>query len=142
MLPGVEHFCTVSAENGVSIIANVSSTIVTAVLTGTGIKCALPNRLLTVNVGCPVGEYLSVANAECRVCPGNSEGTVSGLTVCPCVDGYYRAEGEEDRECTRKQLIATSSYIHLTQLACRQNCPKLMLHAHLTLKGAQYSNGV
>ena len=56
---------------------------------------------------CPVGEYLSMANAECRVCPGNSEGTVSGLTVCPCVDGYYRAEGEEDRECTRKQLVMT-----------------------------------
>ena len=46
-----------------------------------------------------------MANAECCVCPGNSESTVSGLTVCPCVDGYYRAEGEEDRECTRKQLV-------------------------------------
>ena len=43
-----------------------------------------------------------MANAECHVCPGNSEGTVSGLTVCPCVDGYYRAEGEEDIACTRK----------------------------------------
>ena len=70
-------------------------------------------RTLSNIVGCPAGEYLSVANAECRVCPGNSEGTESGLTVhvCPCVDGYYRAEGEEDRECTRKSLLAVALYM-------------------------------
>ena len=54
---------------------------------------------------CPAGDYLSVANAECRVCPGNSESTVSGLTVCPCVDGYYRAEGEDNKACTSKYII-------------------------------------
>ena len=58
--------------------------------------------LCLVHVGCPVGQYLSLANNECRVCPNNSVGTESGLAVCPCVEDYYRAEGEEDRECTRK----------------------------------------
>ena len=62
------------------------------------------------------------------MCPGNSESTVSGLTVCPCVDGYYRAEGEEDRECTRKTCFKYSknvggssasvimSYFHICQV--------------------------
>ena len=67
-----------------------------------------------------------MANAECRACPGNSEGTVSGLTVCPCVDGYYRAEGEEDRECTRKlntQLLLSSLiliYTHRSSLGTKK----------------------
>ena len=46
-----------------------------------------------------------MVNAECRVCPGNSVGTVSGLSACPCVEGYYRAQGEEDRDCTSKSRI-------------------------------------
>ena len=67
--------------------------------------------MLLIYIGCLAGEYLSVANTECRACPGNSEGTVSGLTVCPCVDGYYRAEGEEDRECTSKYRLHTKGKV-------------------------------
>ena len=39
---------------------------------------------------------------ECRVCPANSVGGVSGLSRCPCVMRYYRADGEEDLACTRE----------------------------------------
>jgi hypothetical protein len=51
---------------------------------------------------CGAGEYYSVTFAECRVCPANSVGEDSGLSVCPCAVGYYRADGEEDLPCTRK----------------------------------------
>ena len=102
--PGAGCQCNpgfVAAANGTSCIGLVTQLPLLSVDT----------LLLSNIVGCPAGEYLSVANAECRVCPGNSGGIVSGLTVCPCVDGYYRAEGEEDRECTRKSLLAVYSSI-------------------------------
>ena len=51
---------------------------------------------------CVSGLYYSVLNEECRDCPGNSEGMHSGLSECPCVEGYYRASGEEDLPCTRE----------------------------------------
>ena len=42
-------------------------------------------------------------NGECRVCPANSVGGDSGFSrVCPCVMGYYRADGEKDLACTRE----------------------------------------
>ena len=96
--------------------------------TGTSLACNESVDIVIVvtdTAGCPAGEYLSVANAECHVCPGNSEGTVSGLTVCPCVDGYYRAEGEEDRECTRKfntQLLSSLIliYTHRSSLGTKK----------------------
>ena len=46
--------------------------------------------------------YFSVAFQECRVCPENSEGTMAGLSECPCVEGYYRLSGEENLPCTRE----------------------------------------
>ena len=51
---------------------------------------------------CVSGLYYSVLNEECRDCPENSEGMESGLAECPCVEGYFRASGEEDLPCTRK----------------------------------------
>ena len=36
------------------------------------------------------------------MCPENSNGTMAGLSVCPCVEGYYRAMEEEDIPCTRE----------------------------------------
>ena len=51
---------------------------------------------------CVSGQYYSVSNKECRNCPENSEGMESGLIECPCVEGYYRASGEEDMLCTRE----------------------------------------
>ena len=51
---------------------------------------------------CVAGQYYSVLNEECRDCPENSEGMESGLIECPCVEGYYRASGEEDLPCTRE----------------------------------------
>ena len=53
-------------------------------------------------IGCMAGTYLSMTYGECRNCPENSVGVEPGLAVCPCVEGYYRAPGEEDLPCTRK----------------------------------------
>ena len=66
--------------------------------------CQVPSkdRRSCIQDNCPPGEYFSEHNAECRACPGKSESTESGLTVCPCENGYYRAEGEEDKACTSK----------------------------------------
>ena len=36
-------------------------------------------------------------------CPANSEATQTGLTECPCVQDYYRADYEDpSAACTRK----------------------------------------
>ena len=54
---------------------------------------------------CGAGEYYSVTFAECRECPANTVGGDSGLAVCPCAEGYYRADGEEDLPCTREIML-------------------------------------
>ena len=47
--------------------------------------------------------YFSVAFLGCRVCPENSMSSMAAvLSECPCVEGYYRASGEEDLPCTGK----------------------------------------
>ena len=52
--------------------------------------------------GCDSGTYLSI-NVTCLPCPANSNSTQHGLSVCPCLEGYFRAVGESpERECTRK----------------------------------------
>ena len=56
-------------------------------------------------IACMAGSYLSMTYGECRDCPENSVGVEPGLVVCPCVEGYYRAPGEEDLPCTRELLI-------------------------------------
>ena len=50
------------------------------------------------------GTYLSMTYGECRSCPENSVGVEPGLVVCPCMEGYYRAPGEEDLPCTREYI--------------------------------------
>ena len=54
---------------------------------------------------CVAGTYLSMTYGECRDCPENSVGVEPGLAVCPCVEGYYRAPGEENLSCTRESLL-------------------------------------
>ena len=51
--------------------------------------------------------YFSIAFQECRVCPENSEGTMAGLSACPCVEGYYRASREEDLPCSGKNYFGS-----------------------------------
>ena len=48
---------------------------------------------------CEVGKYYSVILSECRVCPANTVAGSPGQTVCPCMEGFYRAEGEEEFPC-------------------------------------------
>ena len=45
--------------------------------------------------------------AECRECPANTVTRDSGLAVCPCAEGYYRAEGDDDLPCTRELKLGT-----------------------------------
>jgi hypothetical protein len=51
---------------------------------------------------CGVGQYYSVTFVDCRICPANSVGMYSGISVCPCDLGYYRLDGEDELPCTRK----------------------------------------
>ena len=53
---------------------------------------------------CPEGTFSSgVGNGPCETCPANSEGTGTGLTLCPCLQDYYRAPYEEpSTACTRE----------------------------------------
>ena len=62
--------------------------------------------------------YFSVAFQECRVCPENSEGTMAGLSECPCVEGYYRLSGEEDFPCTRELCITSGSHVGSSWIIC------------------------
>ena len=84
------------------------------------VYCLFNHYTLSMLQGCPVGEYLSVVNAECRVCPGNSVGTVSGISTCPCVEGYYRTPREEDRDCTSMlaQLLHEMMATHQNATYC------------------------
>ena len=36
-----------------------------------------------------------IINGPCELCPANSEANVTGLSVCPCIQNYYRATDEE-----------------------------------------------
>ena len=55
--------------------------------------------------GCDPGMYLAV-DETCLPCPANSNSTQSGVSVCPCFEGYYRAaEDPPEMECTRKYYV-------------------------------------
>ena len=50
-----------------------------------------------------MGTYSDVINGPCELCPANSEANVTGLSVCPCIQNYYRATDEEASvPCTSK----------------------------------------
>ena len=52
-------------------------------------------------VACNAGTYAT--GGTCLPCPANSNSTQSGLSVCPCFEGYYRAaEDPPEMGCTRK----------------------------------------
>ena len=44
--------------------------------------------------GCPSGTYLE--NFKCQRCPANTNNTLTGgnVTMCPCLNGYFRASQE------------------------------------------------
>ena len=52
---------------------------------------------------CPEGTFSAgVSNGACETCPANSEVTGTGLTLCPCLQDYYRAPHEDPSlPCTR-----------------------------------------
>ena len=55
--------------------------------------------------GCDPGMYI-VTNDTCLPCPANSNSTQSEASVCPCFEGYYRADREPpEMNCTRKYCI-------------------------------------
>ena len=58
-----------------------------------------PGILSTV---CDPGFYASAVLESCVRCPNNSNSTQSGLSECPCDEGYYRTPQEVDLPCTRK----------------------------------------
>ena len=44
-----------------------------------------------------------ISNGQCELCPANSEANVTGLSVCPCIQNYYRTTDEEASvTCTRE----------------------------------------
>ena len=58
-----------------------------------------------------MGTYSDVINGPCELCPANSEANVTGLSVCPCIQNYYRATDEEASvPCTSKWLYTTYMY--------------------------------
>ncbi|CAI5643746.1 ephrin type-B receptor 4a [Oreochromis niloticus] len=51
---------------------------------------------------CPVGQFKSGVEGQCRGCPGFSQATNRGASVCECRPGYLRAESDTpDTPCTR-----------------------------------------
>ena len=68
---------------------------------------------------CPEGTFSAVvSNGPCETCPANSEGTGTGLTLCPCLQNYYRAPNEEPslpctRECLNLYIIQVEKIISM-----------------------------
>uniref|UniRef100_A0A3Q2WDP6 receptor protein-tyrosine kinase n=1 Tax=Haplochromis burtoni TaxID=8153 RepID=A0A3Q2WDP6_HAPBU len=51
---------------------------------------------------CPVGQFKSGIEGQCRGCPGFSQATNRGASMCECRPGYLRAESDTpDTPCTR-----------------------------------------
>ncbi|XP_041864122.1 ephrin type-B receptor 4a [Melanotaenia boesemani] len=51
---------------------------------------------------CPVGQFKSNTEGQCRGCPGFSHATIRGASECACRSGYLRAESDTpDTPCTR-----------------------------------------
>ena len=51
-------------------------------------------------LGCEAGLFLSLSQERCLSCPENTIGTLSGVSVCPCVEGYFRRADEGEQSCT------------------------------------------
>jgi len=62
--------------------------------------------MMFLSPACPPFTFKStLSNTDaCQFCPPNSNTTKSdtGVAVCPCFPGFYRAEGEEAMRCTRE----------------------------------------
>ena len=71
---------------------------------GTLSVCLLFQALFYISLPsavCDAGMYET--GGTCLPCPANSNSTQSGLSVCPCFEGYYRAdEDPPEMNCTRK----------------------------------------
>ena len=72
-------------------------------------------QLLLLFSECPVETYSAdVSNRPCEACPANSVATQTGLTVCPCIQDYYRAPNDwANVSCTREQLKHTYSNVYM-----------------------------
>ena len=57
-----------------------------------------------LSIECSLGSYSDdISNGPCELCPANSEANVTGLTLCPCIQNYYRATDEgASVPCTSK----------------------------------------
>ena len=64
---------------------------------------------------CSVGTYSDdVINGPCELCQANSEANVTGLSVCPCIQNYYRTTDEEASvTCTREFEQALLKYMFI-----------------------------
>ena len=70
-----------------------------------------------LSIVCSVGTYSDDINDQCELCPANSEANVTGLSVCPCIQNYYRATDEEASvPYTSKWLLLT--YIMYAKIIC------------------------
>uniref|UniRef100_A0A8C6L1A7 receptor protein-tyrosine kinase n=1 Tax=Nothobranchius furzeri TaxID=105023 RepID=A0A8C6L1A7_NOTFU len=51
---------------------------------------------------CPVGQFKSGTEGQCRSCPGSSQATIRGASTCACRSGFLRAETDPaDMPCTQ-----------------------------------------
>uniref|UniRef100_A0A1A8N9C8 receptor protein-tyrosine kinase n=1 Tax=Nothobranchius rachovii TaxID=451742 RepID=A0A1A8N9C8_9TELE len=51
---------------------------------------------------CPVGQFKSGTEGQCRSCPGSSQATIRGASTCACRSGFLRAETDPaDTPCTQ-----------------------------------------
>ena len=57
-------------------------------------------------LACEVGSYRSDSDSTCQRCPHNTIQTGVGVCECPCLPGFYRADGEgAGTGCTRKLYL-------------------------------------
>ena len=79
---------------------------------------------LPTSVACGAGTYGT--GGTCLPCPANSNSTQSGLSVCPCFEGYYRAAWEPPgMACTRK------SHMHARTHKRTHTRTHARTHAHM-----------
>ncbi|KAK5887555.1 hypothetical protein CesoFtcFv8_016150 [Champsocephalus esox] len=75
---------------------------------------------------CPPAQFKSSAEGQCKGCPGFSQATIAGASVCACLSGYLRAESDTpDTVCTRPPSAPRTvrSQINDTTLSLKWNEP-------------------
>uniref|UniRef100_A0A665V702 receptor protein-tyrosine kinase n=1 Tax=Echeneis naucrates TaxID=173247 RepID=A0A665V702_ECHNA len=75
---------------------------------------------------CPVGKFKPGTEGQCTGCPGFSQATIKGESVCTCRSGYLRAESDTpDTPCTKPPSAPRSltTKINDTTLSLEWNEP-------------------